>query len=231
MTIIKQNFIFLIITFIATFLFLGTALVKAAETQNVSRVKSGTVAVMPFFTGEYSDAIEKGRPPLQFLFDQIAAEEEEKRLTGEKILTKLMNEAIQKKMVQQLVPGDEVLKEFEKLSIDKNTDTPLTVAVNLGKNLYVDYIVVGIVWKYKERKGTKMSADEPASVSFSVFLVDVAASKRIWREKFTKTQQSLSDNLLQATEFFKQGAKWLTAEELAKYGIKKVLVSFPLGNK
>ena len=185
---------------------------------------------MPFFTGEYSDDIERGRPPLQFLYDQIAVDEENILLTGEKVLTKLMNEALQKKIDQKFVPGNEIQNEFKKISIDRNSDTPLGIAVQLGKGLHVDYIVVGVVWEYQERKGTKMSADEPASVSFSTFLVDVAAEKRIWRERYSKKQQSLSDNLLKASEFFKQGAKWLTAEELARHGVKKVLVTFPLQN-
>ena len=230
MTAISSKNIFLAIAFIFCF-FHGMALASAAETQSVAGLKSGTIAVMPFFTGEYSTEIEKGRPPLQFKFDQIAAEDGDRYSNGEKVLTKLMYEALQKKLAQQLIPRDVVQSDFENISMDSLSDTPLAVAVRLGKKLQADYVVVGIVWEYKARVGSKLAADNPASVSFSAFLVDVAAAKRIWREKFTKKQQSLSDNLLNATEFFKQGAKWLTAEELAKYGIKKVLVSFPLGNK
>jgi len=227
MATIKQNYFFLIIFFLLC-LFLGITNAYAAETQNVSRLKSGTVAVMPFFTGEYSNQIEMGRPPLQFLFDQIAAEEGDKKVTGEKVLTDLMNEALLKRLSQQLVPQDVVQNEFMNLAIDSMSDTPLAIAVRLGKTLQADYVVVGIVWGYKDRIGSKMAAEEPASVSFSIFLVDVAAAQRIWREKYTKTQQSLSDNLLQAPEFFKQGGKWLSAKDLARYGIKKVLASFPL---
>ena len=228
MATIKHTIFILIVFFVSSFLFLGIASVNAAETQSGAGLKSGTVAVMPFFTGEYSSQIEMGRPPLQFLYDQIAADEEYKKVTGEKVLTNLMNEALLNRLSQQLVPQDVVQSKFMNLSIDSMSDTPLAIAVRLGKSLQADYVVVGIVWKYKDRVGSKFAADEPASVSFSAFLVDVAAAKRIWREKFTKTQQSLSDNLLKAAEFFKQGAKWLTAEELARYGIKKVLVSFPL---
>jgi hypothetical protein len=206
----------------------STINVIASEKQSPVVIKNGKVAVMPFFTGEYSSQIEMGKPPLQFLIDQIAVDEVDKKITGEKVLTRLMNEALLERLPEQLVPQDEVQNEFMHLAIDSMSDTPLAIAVRLGKSLQADYIVVGIVWEYKERIGSKMAAEEPASVSFSAFLVDVAAGQRIWREKYTKTQQSLSDNLLKAPEFFKQGAKWLSARDLSHFGIKKMLVSFPL---
>ncbi len=224
----KQITFYLSVIFISFFLFQGITTCNAAESQTTALLKNGTVAVMPFFTGEYSSQIEAGRPPLQFLLDQIAAEEGDKNSTGEKTLTKLMYEALQERSTLRLIPQDAVQEGFARISIDSMSDTPLAIAVRLGKGLQADYVVVGIVWEYKERIGSKMAAAEPATVSFSAFLVDVAAAKRIWREKYTKTQQSLSDNLLKAKEFFKQGGKWLTAEELAGYGIKKILVSFPL---
>lgn len=212
----------------SVFLIQTTISVNASEMQSAALLKRGKVAVMPFFTGEYSNQIEMGRPPLQFLIDQIAADEEDKKATGEKILTRLMNEELIERLPEQLVPQDVVQNEFAHLTIDSMSDTPLAIAVRLGKSLQADYVVVGIVWDYRDRVGSKMAAEEPATVSFSAFLVDVAAGQRIWREKYTKTQQSLSDNLLKAPEFFKQGGKWLSARDLAHLGIKKMLVSFPL---
>jgi hypothetical protein len=36
----------------------------------------------------------------------------------------------------------------------------------------------------------------------------------LWREVFEKSQTSLSENVLDARAFFKEGAKWATANEL-----------------
>ena len=228
MTTAKQKKFYLPVIFISFFFFLGDITCNAAETQSAAVLKNGTVAVMPFFTGEYSNQIEAGKPPLQFLLNQIAAEEGDKNSKGEKVLTNLMYESLLEKSTFKLISQDVVQDKFAHMPIDSMSDTPLAVAVRLGKGLQADYVVVGIVWEYKDKIGSKMAVDEPASVSFSAFLVDVAAARRIWREKYTKTQQALSDNLLKAPEFFKQGGKWLTARDLSQYGIKKMLVSFPL---
>lgn len=229
MASVKVQIVSVIIILASCFLFQESTQLRAAETQGVAGLnKNGTVAVMPFFTGKYSDQIEAGRPPMQFLLDKIAAVEGERNSTGEKALTKFMYEALHKRSTLKLIPQDVVQDEFAHMSIDSTSETPLAIAVRLGKGLQADYVVVGIVWEYKDRIGSKMAAQEAASVSFSAFLVDVAAAKRIWRERYTKTQQSLSGNLLNAPEFFKQGAKWLTAEELSRLGINKILVSFPL---
>lgn len=220
--------ILLIVLLAASFLLQITINVSASDTQKNTVLKDGTVAVMPFFTGDYSDEIVKGRPPLQLMLAQITVAEDDMYRTGEKVLASLMNETLQKKLAQKLVPQAAVTSEFKNITIDNMSDTTLSVAVRLGKALNADYVVVGIVWDYNDRVGSKLAASEPATVSFSAFLVDVAAEKRIWREKFSKTQQSLSDNLFKVTEFFQQGARWLTAEELGRYGIKKVLETFPL---
>jgi hypothetical protein len=45
----------------------------------------------------------------------------------------------------------------------------------------------------------------------------------VWQATFDKTQQALSDNILNAKEFFSMGARWLTADELARFGLKQVL--------
>jgi hypothetical protein len=125
----------------SVFLFQATISVNATEMQSTAVLKRGKVAVMPFFTGEYSNQIETGRPPLQFLYDQIAAEEDDKKITAEKTLTKLMNEALQERMDQQLIAPEVVQNEFMHLSIDSMRDTTLAVALRLGKSLQADYVV------------------------------------------------------------------------------------------
>jgi len=49
----------------------------------------------------------------------------------------------------------------------------------------------------------------------------------VWTGNYDETQQSLTENLLNVVDFFKQGAKWLTADEFAEYGMRKILKTFP----
>ena len=73
-----------------------------------------------------------------------------------------------------------------------------------------------------------MGVESPASVAFAVGLIDVASGKMLWEATFDKTQRSLSEDIRDAPAFFKEGAKWLTAKELARYGVNQIFKKFPL---
>ncbi|MDY6912673.1 MAG: nucleoid-structuring protein H-NS, partial [Chloroflexota bacterium] len=61
-----------------------------------------------------------------------------------------------------------------------------------------------------------------------IYLVEVATGKRLWRGKFDETQKTLSKDVIRGFKQLKMGARWLTADELARYGVKKVLKDFPI---
>ena len=65
-------------------------------------------------------------------------------------------------------------------------------------------------------------------MAFAVYLIDVANGKTLWKGSFKESQGVLSENILDARAFFKKGARWLSADELARYGVKEVLEEFPL---
>ena len=58
-------------------------------------------------------------------------------------------------------------------------------------------------------------------------MVDVKTGKRLWRGVFDKTQKSLTEDLRGAKDFAKMGGKWLSANELARFGIKQMFKTFP----
>ena len=60
----------------------------------------------------------------------------------------------------------------------------------------------------------------------SVF-IDVADGRMLWKAAFDKTQRSLSEDIRDARAFFQKGAKWLTANELARYGVNEIFKKFP----
>jgi len=140
----------------------------------------------------------------------------------ERILTGLLRQGVAEYYGEALIPQPEVNQHFlTMLKADK--DTPRDIAVRLGQDLGVDHVMIGILWRYEQRVGSPLSAERPASVSFNLFLLDVANKKLVWQSSFDKTQKALSDNLFEAQLFFKSGIKWLSAEELAEFGIKKTL--------
>jgi hypothetical protein len=120
-----------------------------------------------------------------------------------------------------------VAKTYAQLPLDDRRDTPLALSQKMGKLLDANLMAVGTVWRYRERVGGAGAVSSPASVAFALHLVDVDSGKILWSKSFVQTQRSLSENILNAKAFFDQGAKWLTADELASFGVKEILKEFP----
>lgn len=97
-----------------------------------------------------------------------------------------------------------------------------------GSELKADAVLTGHVFCFRERVGYPLSVEKPASVAFGIYLVRTSDGFILWRGIFDRTQQSLFENLLQASSFFKGGGKWVTAEELAEIGIDELLKTFPM---
>ncbi|MDY0191694.1 MAG: hypothetical protein RBR22_13290 [Desulfuromonas sp.] len=143
---------------------------------------------------------------------------------AERSLTSLLRQGVAEYYGEALIPQPEVTTQF--LTMPKtDKDTPRDIAIRLGEQLGVDHVLIGILWRFDQRVGSPLSADRPASVAFNLFLLDVVNNRLVWQGSFDKTQKALSDNLFEATLFFKSGVKWLSAEELAEFGIKKTLQS------
>ena len=103
----------------------------------------------------------------------------------------------------------------------------LDVLKKVGTELEADGIILGYVYRFRERKGFSLSVEKPASVAFEIHLIRVGDGAIVWRGVFDKTQTSLMENLLQIASFLKEGGKWVTAKELAAEGMDEVLKDFP----
>jgi hypothetical protein len=145
----------------------------------------------------------------------------------------------QRTLAQLLQHKMETLGKFRILPLEKVEDAfskadkvqfelkPLRSAVQFGKELAVDFIFVGNVFRFEERIGSRIGVDKPASVGFDVHLLRVKDGKRVWDGKFDETQQALSENLLKIGSFVRRGGAWLKAEELSSVGMDEMLKRFP----
>jgi hypothetical protein len=125
-----------------------------------------------------------------------------------------------------VIPMDRVAAVYSRVSLQDLKDTPAEELIKVGKELEADGVLIGYVSCFRERKGYALSAERPASVTFGVYLVRVSDGALVWGKIFDKTQQSLMENLFQASTFFKR-PKWLTARELAEEGVEEILKSYP----
>lgn len=198
---------------------------QGAEAQaKISTVTVHQLALMPFIKGT-TDAQKKEKQLEKNLDCQLRGLcdlEDEIFSETEDAMTNLVQTELRRKFGDKVVPRARVREYYGALHKEAS-DTPREIAVRLGQSLGVDHVMVGLVWRYQERVGSALAASDPASVAFSLFMVDVASQKLVWQGSFDKTQTSLSENLLDTPMFLKKGMKWLTAEELSSYGIEKIL--------
>ncbi len=99
----------------------------------------------------------------------------------------------------------------------------LKILKSFGRDLEADAILYGKLYRFRERVGTQYAVKTPASVAFSLVLVRVADGAVLWRYSFDKTQEALTSNLLNWRFYKKEGMRWVTAEELAAYGLEQAV--------
>jgi hypothetical protein len=188
-----------------------------------------TFCVMPFLKGRH--ALQAGAPLDLTLTCPVAGlciTQEDFPEPADRITTRLAWQAAADRFGNAVTPLNETDSAYAAMDKDPAADTLLSLAQRLGEVLNVDYVIAGAVWRFREREGYAASASRPASVAFALYLVDVKQKSGAWAAAFDRTQQPLSDNLLNVVNFFKQGAKWLTAEELAATGMDTVFENFPI---
>ncbi|MCF8069779.1 MAG: hypothetical protein K9L30_14460 [Desulfobacterales bacterium] len=184
------------------------------------------IAVMPFLKGKRPDNIDTlmiCNPK------QLYIESDEFSPEAEHIMTRVLNQAMTSRYGQRMISQTDVDVAYNNIEVDSGLTT-LQLAIKLGKDLNAGYVVIGNVWKFRNRSGSALASEQGATVALNLHLIDIDKGTRIWKGTFVKTQLSLSDDFFQALDFFKQGAKWLTAEDLARYGVNKTLKQFPLKN-
>lgn len=102
--------------------------------------------------------------------------------------------------------------------------TPEQAAAQAARRLNVDAALLGIVSAYRERVGSRLGADPPASVGFQVSVV-AADGQVLWVGRYYERQRPMTEDLIG----FLQRWAFVTAGELAEYGVDAVLKEFPFG--
>ena len=95
----------------------------------------------------------------------------------------------------------------------------LRLIQSFGKELKVDAVLYGKLFRYEERIGGDYAIKRPASVAFSLHLIRTADRTILWSTTFDETQQPLTQDIMKARLYRKSGIRWLTAQDLAEYGI------------
>jgi hypothetical protein len=182
------------------------------------------MAMAPFIKGRYGTSL---KDTMDAPISGISYDPENVSEEADRILTALVHQELERRYGNRVIPLLEGVIIFDRIPRGEDRETLRTLARKTGEILEANVIMAGHVWRYKRRVGSALGVSDPASVGFGICLIDVATGKMLWQRSFEKTQQSLSENILDAKAFFKTGAKWLTADDLARFGIKEIFKKYP----
>lgn len=145
-----------------------------------------------------------------------------------KQVTRYVSEALAGRGVA-VVPADDFHAALVAAAIDPalpESRRPMTnlAAFQFGAN----GVLTGVVTRFRDRTGQSLAAANPASVGFRVELLDAPAARRLWSGTFEETQQPINENLFNVSRYPGGGTRWLTGEELAKWGAEEMSKSMPV---
>ncbi|MGB7293113.1 MAG: hypothetical protein WBD99_13145 [Thermodesulfobacteriota bacterium] len=145
-------------------------------------------------------------------------EERSRFLTSE--LYQELNNTIKGKTIVALGTSTD---EFIKLEEENPELGYLNLAIEVGKNLNSDSVLIGNISTFREREGGELGTSAPASVAFGVQLINPNTGERLWEAYYAETQETLLQNVTKIGKFFKRKGKWVTANQLAKEGVIEVV--------
>jgi hypothetical protein len=127
-----------------------------------------------------------------------------------------------KEGLRVLPPGDAA--KVASTAVEATKSTSEMAAANLAKRLKVDAALVGRVLVFQERVGSRMGASPAAAVGFEVKVV-AADGQVLWAGNYYERQRPMTEDFM---GFIHRWA-FVTADELAQYGVDEVLKEFPFG--
>jgi len=126
----------------------------------------------------------------------------------------------------EIIPIQKSDTEYSRLRSGKPKIYYRDIAIDVGRVLGADTVMVGVISRYSDRGGSQWATESPSTVSFSVELLSTKDGSVLWETYFTETQKPLFDNLYEIKKFVKRKGKWITADEMAKEGARKIAHRF-----
>jgi len=105
--------------------------------------------------------------------------------------------------------------------------SPATAARIAHAGFGVDAVVVGTLTRWRDRSGQAAGTTEPASVGFAVTLVHAPSGTKLWTGVFDETQHALTENVFNVGRYPGGGTRWLTAEEMTRWGAESIARAMP----
>jgi hypothetical protein len=147
---------------------------------------------------------------------------------ADNLTTRLFNKLLKDKGYDLISPG-QAKGVFSSLLSSDSVLGDTEIAQKIGQAFSADAVLVGYAFRWRDRQGTDYAVDLPASVAFGLYLISAQNGGVLWKGRFDKTQQSLSENLLDMETFLIGKGRWMKAQEMADHGLDGLLKNLPKG--
>jgi hypothetical protein len=149
-----------------------------------------------------------------------------------KLTFMLFDSLAENKRYELVSPGQAMGVYYRIVDSDKNVGIDSgKLLQKVGKTFGADAVLSGFIYRWREREGTEFGVNKSASVAFDLKLTRPEDGAVVWRRKFDKTQKSLTENILDISTFVEGRGRWMSAEELARLGLRVILADMPGGIK
>lgn len=137
-------------------------------------------------------------------------------------VTRLFYEKLRAREGVRVLSPDEVRRVVPDVAKELTVVPPQEMAKKVASELSADAVLFGRVLVYQERGGSKWGG-EPATVGFEVKLL-AADGTTLWVGNYYERQHPMNQDLV---GFVQHGGVFVTAEELAEYGVDRLIKKFP----
>ena len=98
-------------------------------------------------------------------------------------------------------------------------------AIEFGKRLKVDAVIFGIIERYNEESGGRFGSNDPASVNFTLWLLNPQTNEVLWSATYEKRERPLSENLFRLPQEMKTGVGYESSAKLLKTGFAQAVAA------
>ena len=119
----------------------------------------------------------------------------------------------------EVIPASDVERVFEAAGQPVPHGDPVAFTLAVAREFGATAALFGTVHRYQARRGGDLGATRPASAGIELVLRVAPGARQFWSARFDHTQRALSENALVASRYPGGGTRWLTTEELARWGL------------
>ncbi|PIE68731.1 MAG: hypothetical protein CSA21_05520 [Deltaproteobacteria bacterium] len=94
--------------------------------------------------------------------------------------------------------------------------------MEVGRCVSADYLLVPCIFHWQKRQGSAWGVNQPAGLMMDLYLIDLT-NETLKRAHYEEVQHSLTEDIFDASTFFKRKGQWITVEQMGREGLAHCL--------